>query len=519
VPPEAPGAATRPAAHRLGRVLSRGGLGWGLIAAAIAAGLVLRFIAPADLWLDEAQSVAIARLPLPQLFDALRQDGSPPLYYLLLHAWTAVAGEGAGAVRVLSGLLSAASLPLAWVLGRRLAGPRGGIALALLLAASPFAVRYGSETRMYALLVLLALLAGLAVSRAVRRPGPASVVAVALSAAALLLTHYWAAYLVAVAALIAVAGLRRDRRVAGRVLAGLALAAVLFLPWLPSLLVQLESTGTPWAEVGGLSSIPTALTAWQGGRTAPAVLLGVLLVCLAVIALVATPHRGDGSSPAGRLAWARSPLPWLLLALSFGTLAVGGLASWVTSSAVSPRYTSVALPAFLALVAGGLVAVPGRRASAALLAVVVALGLGVATSKVRTPRTQAGEVAAALGRATPGDVVAFCPDQLGPAVSRLAPDGLDLVGYPDLRPVDRIDWTDYAQRNEAGDPAATAAELDARAGGHALWVVTGRGFRVPSDDDCRALRAALAGLRGEPVQLVERRPSVGEGMRLHRFAG
>jgi hypothetical protein len=138
---------------------------------------------------------------------------------------------------------------------------------------------------------------------------------------------------------------------------------------------------------------------------------------------------------------------------------------------------------------------------------------------VRNPRTQAGDVAAALATAAPGDVVAFCPDQLGPAVSRVAPPGLDLVVYPDLRPAGRVDWTDYAQRNGAGDPAEVAAALDARAGRHAVWVVTGRGFRVPSDDDCRALRGALAGLRGEPSQLVERRPSVGEGMRLHRYAG
>jgi mannosyltransferase len=510
VSPEAAGTRSREGARRLG---------CGLAAAALAAGVVLRFVAPADLWLDEAQSVAIARLPLPQLIEALRQDGAPPLYYLLLHGWLAVAGEGATAVRALSGVCSVLSLPLAWVLGRRLVGPRGGIALTLLLAASPFAVRYASETRMYALVVLLVLLAGLAVDRAVRRPGPVSVAAVALSSGALLLTHYWAAHLVLVAGLLALLGLRRDRGAAGRVLVGLALGGVLFLPWLPSLLVQLASTGTPWAAAGGLSAISTALTVWQGGRTVAAVLLGHALVCLAVLALVALPTAGGGPSPGLRLGRVRSPLPWCLLALSGGTLLVGGLVSWATSSAVSARYTSVALPAFLALAAGGLAAVPARRVAAALLAVVVLLGLGLSAAAVRTPRTQAGEVAAALGGAAPGDVVAFCPDQLGPAVSRLAPSGLDLVVYPDLRPADRVDWTDYAERNAAGNPAATAAELDARAGRGAIWVVTGRGFRVPSDAACRELRGALAALRGEPVQVVERRPGVGEGMRVHRFAG
>jgi hypothetical protein len=344
------------------------------------------------------------------------------------------------------------------------------------------------------------------------------VAAVALGSGALLLTHYWAAHLLAVAALVAVAGLRRDRRAAGRVLAGLAAGGVLFLPWLPSLLVQLAHTGTPWADAGGLTSLSVALTAWQGGRGVAAVLLGHGLVCLAVLALVAV--RDPGPPPVLRLGRVRSPLPWALLALSAGTLVVGGLVSLATGSAVSARYTSVALPAFLALAAAGVAALPGRRVPAVLLAAVVLLGLVPAAVAAAEPRSQAGEVAAALDEgAGPGDVVAFCPDQLGPSVSRLAPAGLDLVVYPDLRPADRVDWTDYAQRNEAGDPAATAVALDARAGEHAVWVVTGDGFRVPSDDDCRALREELAGLRGEPAQPVQRRPGLWENMRLHRFDG
>ena len=46
-------------------------------------------------------------------------------------------------------------------------------------------------------------------------------------------------------------------------------------------------------------------------------------------------------------------------------------------------------------------------------------------------RTQSVEVAAAVAeRAQPGDVVVYCPDQLGPAFSREMPDGLDEISYP-----------------------------------------------------------------------------------------
>jgi uncharacterized membrane protein len=175
---------------------------------ALLAGVVLRFVAPSALWLDEAQSVAIAHSDLPGLYTGLRQDGAPPFYYLLLHGWTSVFGTGAVAVRALSGLFSLLSLPVAWLLARRLGGARVALALTLLLASSPFAIRYASETRMYSLVVLLVLLGAAAVSWAVRRPGPWPVLAVGLSGGALLLTHYWAAYLLMVAGLLALAGMR-----------------------------------------------------------------------------------------------------------------------------------------------------------------------------------------------------------------------------------------------------------------------------------------------------------------------
>ena len=54
------------------------------------------------LWLDEALSVEIASLPLSEFYQALRQDGSPPLYYLVLHLWMLVLGSSEEAVRGLS---------------------------------------------------------------------------------------------------------------------------------------------------------------------------------------------------------------------------------------------------------------------------------------------------------------------------------------------------------------------------------------------------------------------------------
>ena len=145
------------------------------MAAAVVGGLALaaigfRFVTRSPLWLDEALSVNIARLPLGDIPEALRHDGHPPLYYFVLHGWMELFGEGDVAVRALSGLFGLALFPLMWVAGRRLAGRQGAWAAVLVLALSPYAVRYSTETRMYSLVMVLGLAAWLIGTDALRRP-------------------------------------------------------------------------------------------------------------------------------------------------------------------------------------------------------------------------------------------------------------------------------------------------------------------------------------------------------------
>ena len=51
-------------------------------------------------WIDEGLSVGIADRPLGDIPLALREDGSPPLYYMLLHFWLDVAGPARRACAV-----------------------------------------------------------------------------------------------------------------------------------------------------------------------------------------------------------------------------------------------------------------------------------------------------------------------------------------------------------------------------------------------------------------------------------
>src|SRR3954468_8835934 len=168
------------------------------------------------LWLDEGLSIGIADRPLVDIPGVLRQDGSPPLYYLLLHGWMQLAGRSEAATHALSLLFALLAVPVAFWAGRPLLGERAAWVAALLTALNPFLGDYAQETRMYSLLVLLALITAACGLRARAVDAPASgraatgvsrapTVGFSLAYAAMLYTHNWALFFGAAAAVAWVA--------------------------------------------------------------------------------------------------------------------------------------------------------------------------------------------------------------------------------------------------------------------------------------------------------------------------
>ncbi len=479
---------------------------WGAAAAAVvvvAVGVVLRVRSPSALWLDEAISVSMSGLPLHEIPGALRRDGAPPLYAVLLWGWERLVGDSPLAVRWLSALFGVAALPLAAVAGSRLAGRTGGVAALLLLATSPFAVYYSTEARMYSLLMLLVLCGFLALDGYLRQPQVGRGVLVAVATAALALTHYWSLFLIAVVAGGLLGHAWRGRRATpARAVAWMAAGGLLFLPWLPSFLFQLAHTGTPWGLPAGFTAVLSTVVEWSGGVGTAARVLAVVLLLLAGVGAAATAVSGSRLELDLR---GRPPGRWLALVV-LATLLLGLVVGRLTGAAFAPRYTAVALPLFVLLAALGVARLP-RRLGTALLVVAVLAGLaGAIPNAFSTRKTQAAVVAEALGgEALPGDVVVYCPDQLGPAVSRLLPGSLQQEVYPTRGSPERVDWVDYEQRNRAADPVEYARDLSDRAGSAAVWLVWRSGYRT-YEGQCEALAQTLTGLRGQPLVLVEADP-------------
>jgi len=145
--------------HRLARIpiwLTIGGVL--VLATVISAVLRSRYLS-GQFWMDEALSVGISSHSLSSIPTVLRHDGSPPLYYLILHVWMSVFGSSESATHTLSLLFGLLTVPAgawaAWSLFGRWAAVIAGVLFAL----NPFLTAYSQETRMYTLMTLLGLLA------------------------------------------------------------------------------------------------------------------------------------------------------------------------------------------------------------------------------------------------------------------------------------------------------------------------------------------------------------------------
>jgi mannosyltransferase len=502
------------------------------VVVAVITGSVFRFITPSHIWLDEALTIEISGRSLPHLFTALRHDGSPPLYYLLLHYWMDLFGDGDFAVRALSGVLSLATLPLAYYAGRRVARvaasfghiephaeQRTGTAALLLFATSPYAIRYGTEARMYSLVVFLSLLFALVLARALEQPGRRRWAAVAVVTAALAYTHYWTLLMLASVAFFLLLQARRRpayRKLCLHALYAMLASIILFLPWAPNFIFQMLHTGTPWAPPVHAEVLLDTVFSWAGPASIGA-LLALVLLLMAFLGFSARPAvDGLHLNLSGRVPGRYLAAMWLVpLVLAYLLYALGG-------SAYAERYTGISLPPFLLMAGLGIGLLQSRASVAGLLTLICVTGLMGGWSLNASERTNASQVANAIeAQVRPGDVVAYCPDQLAPALHRMLErrdiTGIKEIAFADASGPALVDWVDYQKRMSHASPTAFAREIDQMAGADgSIYLVSANGYRTLGDD-CAEVSDQLAALGRDRVQQVGRRPLLESSM-LERFS-
>jgi uncharacterized membrane protein len=139
-----------------------------LAVTALALALRLWGITDQSLWMDEVFSARhIHKSWRAMLTAGFVNETNPPLYYVLLRLWCAVFGDGELALRSLSAVASAATVPVVHAIGATLGRRRAGIFAALLFALAGLQIEYAQEARQYALLVFGLAIALLGLAKAI----------------------------------------------------------------------------------------------------------------------------------------------------------------------------------------------------------------------------------------------------------------------------------------------------------------------------------------------------------------
>ncbi len=322
--------------------------GFVVVTMAISAYLRSRYLS-GQFWMDEALSVGISSHSLTSIPGVLRHDGSPPLYYLLLHIWISAFGSSESATHAMSLMFGLLTIPVGTWVAWSLFGKRAGLLAAVLFALNPFITAYSQETRMYTLMALLGLLATAGFIHGFIYRRRRYLVLFAIAQALMLYTHAWGIFfgVGAAVALIPVWFISQDRRGLLRdALLAFGGAAVLFLPWLPTLLYQATHTGSPWDTAPNFGAPVQISRNLMGGDRAT-----TALVLAAAIGLAALWTRSQRRTREGLTMWA-------LILIPIGTLGFGWIVSRF-SPAWQFRYFAPIVAALLLLAAWGLARAKG----------------------------------------------------------------------------------------------------------------------------------------------------------------
>jgi uncharacterized membrane protein len=336
------------------------------IAALTLAGVLLRLwmIGAKGLWYDEAATALMARAPFSEIvrFHWRAPFEHPPLWILLMGAWSRIFGQSESALRLPSALAGVLIIPLFWNMwGKVWPGDQTGRLLAVgLIVLSPLLALYSQEARMYSLATLLAVISVYLWMSMAMQARWATWMAFVLVNWAMLGLHYYSLLLLGAETVFLLALAAFGRRPSVKMVLGLGISILPTVLWLglapgsrttlAAVLAQTSKSGANWSAF--LDRFWRELTfgavVWLPREGVVGYLLVPLFLAGLVEAVRSGPARSMTRSTFGTLPWG-----WFFAAIVLVPL----LVSLLFSNRIATRYLLFVSPFFYAILALGLRAI------------------------------------------------------------------------------------------------------------------------------------------------------------------
>jgi mannosyltransferase len=332
----------------------------------VAAILRIAFLDSKSLWVDEGMTACRNMWPISHLFPfILHREMNMFLYYLMIHAWTSVAGANEFMLRFPSVLFDTASVPIIYALGVALGERRAGLFAAVMLTLNASAIEYAQTARSYAMLAMLTILAAVFFIRSLRDPSPRNLAGYIVSATCAVYAQLFGIFALPAQALFLL-WYQPERKIAKRV--GLSIIVVGIFS-LPAFYFGISGYhgNIAWVPKLTFGSIPGLFGFFSGAfdqrATALTLALSVLYLAGVGIAIILPPREN------------RSAPTFLLLSI----LAPIGLAAVISlfRSIFLARYLLAGLPFYALLAALGFARLKPKFGAAMLLMVAIVSGAGI----------------------------------------------------------------------------------------------------------------------------------------------
>lgn len=480
---------------------------WVILVVAISVAAVFRSVVAynGSLWADEGSFLnAITAPTWREMIQFLRlHESHPPLFYLLMRAWSHFMNGNDTWLMVVPIVLAVAIVPVIYAVGRSLFGEGVGLIAAVLAAVSPQLTEHSAQIRPYGLLYIAALTSAASFAMCLTSGTRKAWILFVVATTTMLYTHNWAWMILAGEGMAGLYVMRHSSSGERNQLvrkASIALLAVfaLYAAWFPSFVFQSRHAGhgsvpiERFSEYVGfiLLSIFRTLEATVIGRLSDkqfVALGGLVAAALAVAAVSVFYHpqsdpRPNGSKTAFAFARARAAI---LLRIALFSLGAALLVS-PFNNVILPRGVVTVTPILLLPAAWWIKTLMWHRASrdAARIGAIVCCFAVVAAfvetaSLIKRPRSNVGQIADLVRRgAHADDLLIVAPEWFAASFDHYFPPSIEQIDYPYEGRSAMIDFTDIWENRIRSTAAKRIEEKirKAHAANRRVWFVFERRY-------------------------------------------
>jgi uncharacterized membrane protein len=326
--------------------------GWLLVILLVAFVMRIAHLTTQSLWLDELHTMNEAgpNTSWNELFRYLRtSDQHPPLHFLAEKLAFTLFGHTEFVARLVSVIAGTLSVWAMYFLGKTLLSQRLGTIAAILTCVNFYNISYSQEARAYIFAFLFAALSFAFFIRLVRTPARKEAILYAVFTTCLLYSHYYSLFIVLAQGMVGLLFIFQERGKERKALfvhflisAGIMLLA--YAPWIPFML-KMSGIKSFWISNIPLTFQEDFFYEYFGNAD---ILKPLLLLLLFVYVMRVSMHPGS------IIKISESPLllGFVLIVTSFFvTLLIPYIRSLQVVPMLYPRYTIVALPGILLLLA------------------------------------------------------------------------------------------------------------------------------------------------------------------------